>query len=292
VLIAPEHFASRRDTIAFALCILLSIGARAAPSTVQDKVVKAIRSTVLAPFLSLEHGIENEKAVHLRAAHEMAIVDSARVQALETLELQQENESLRSLLGLSARIPVEHVAAEVLRSAQPGEEFRTLTLSAGRNKGIEVKDPVVALGGLVGHIVSVGSVTSNVLLWTDLNFRASAVTEARSASGEGGRPVYGIIAPLGGARPNNMFMELSGIPYLEEVPVGARVFTSGAGAELGGVYPRGIPIGTVVREEDELEGWSRTYRVQPAVPIASVSHVIVLTGVKDDVSAAFEGGGT
>jgi len=232
--------------------------------------------------------------VHLRAAYDTAIVDSARVQALETLELQQENESLRSLLGLSARIPVEHVAAEVVRSAQPGEEFITLKLSAGRNKGIEVKDPVVALGGLVGHIVSVQSVTSEVLLWTDLNFRASAVTVARSTSGEGSRPVYGIVAPLAGATPNNMFMELSGIPYLEEVPVGARVFTSGAGAELGGVYPRGIPIGTVVREEreeDELEGWSRTYRVQPAVPIASVSHVIVLTGVRDDVSAAFEGGG-
>lgn len=287
--IAPEHFASRRDTIALALCILLSIGARLAPTDVQDKVVEAIRGTVLAPFLAMQHWIENERDVHLQAIARMAAADSEQVQELELRTLEQENEYLRSLLGLSARISTAHVAAEVVRLGQPGEEFSSLSLAAGSNQGIEQNDPVVALGGLVGHIVQVFATTSEVLLWTDANFRASAVTEARSGSGEG-KPVFGIVEPLGGTMPNSMFMELRGIPYLEQVPVGAQVFTSGAGVELGGVYPRGIPIGTVVAVADSLEGWSRTYRVQPAVPIASVSHVIVLTGKNADVGAAFEGG--
>jgi len=289
VQIAPEHFASRRDTIALALCILLSIGARLAPTDVQDKVVEATRDTVLAPFLAMQHWIENERDVHLQAVERMAVADSAQVQGLEVLTLKQENEYLRSLLGLSARISTAHVAAEVLRSGQTGEEFSSLLLAAGSNQGIEENDPVVALGGLVGHIVHVHAATSDVLLWTDANFRASAVTEARSGSGEG-KPVFGIVEPQSGVMPNSMVMKLSGIPYLEQVPVGARVFTSGAGAELGGVYPRGIPIGTVVAVADSLEGWSRNYTVQPAVPIASVSHVIVLTGEDADVGAAFEGG--
>ncbi len=286
--IAPEHFASRRDTIAFVVCILLSIGARMAPADVQGSMVAAIRNTVLAPFLAMQDRIEEEKTVHSSVAAKIALADSMQVQALEALALQQENESLRSLLGLSARVPVEHVAAEVLRVGQIGD-FRTLTLSAGANKGIEPNDPVVALGGLVGHVLYAEAVTSTVLLWTDLNFRASAVTEARSPGGEVAHPVYGIVAPHAGEGRDNMLMELSGIPYLEEVLIGARVFTSGVGTELGGVYPRGIPLGTVVDRGEELKGWSRTYIMQPAVPVASVSHVIVLTGQLDDVSAAFEG---
>ncbi|MEJ2239907.1 MAG: hypothetical protein P8X82_16580 [Gemmatimonadales bacterium] len=157
--IAPEHFASRRDTIAFALCILMSIGARLAPTNVQDKVVEATRDTVLAPFLAMQHWIENERDVHLQAVEWMAVADSAQVQGLEVLTLKQENEYLRSLLGLSARISTAHVAAEVLRSGQTGEEFSSLLLAAGSNQGIEENDPVVALGGLVGHIVHVHAAT-------------------------------------------------------------------------------------------------------------------------------------
>ena len=47
---------------------------------------------------------------------------------------------------------------------------------------------------------------------------------------------------------------------------------------LGGVLPRGIPIGTVIGLAAEAEGWERTYLVRPAVHPAAVTHVMILTG--------------
>jgi rod shape-determining protein MreC len=45
---------------------------------------------------------------------------------------------------------------------------------------------------------------------------------------------------------------------------------------VGGVYPRGIPIGTVIGELKTTEGWARTYLVQPAVHPFDVTSVLVL----------------
>jgi len=142
-------------------------------------------------------------------------------------------------------------------------------------------DPVVAPGGLLGAVQSTGAETSVVLIWTHPDFRASAITEDGV--------VFGIVAPRGSEGQDVRLLELQGVPFRQQVPLGTMVYTSGLGLRLGGVYPRGIPLGSVVAVADELEGWSRTYVVRPAVQPASVTHVIVLTGSPGDVSIAFEG---
>jgi rod shape-determining protein MreC len=83
-----------------------------------------------------------------------------------------------------------------------------------------------------------------------------------------------------------MLLELTGVPYQQEVLPGTVIYTSGLGG-ASGVYPRGIPIGTVLDIGDEQEGWSRTYVVRPAVHPAAVSHVIILTGPALDLGTPF-----
>jgi hypothetical protein len=45
---------------------------------------------------------------------------------------------------------------------------------------------------------------------------------------------------------------------------------------LGGVYPKGIPVGTVTSVVREQAGWERVYRLLPAASPGAVAHVLVL----------------
>jgi len=57
---------------------------------------------------------------------------------------------------------------------------------------------------------------------------------------------------------------------------------------LGGVFPKGIPIGSVVGTIREEAGWERVYRLRPAANPGSAPHVLVLVGSRaTDLVSAF-----
>jgi len=277
VNLAPGSFSSRRDTLAFVICLLLSFAARLAPPTVQDAAATTFSRTVLAPFLFLQEEAEVIKSTRSRYAQVVGLRDSIVVRALSLPGLEEENQRLRDLLGLSSRLQVQHVSAEALHQASPASGLVTI-LTAGSNSGVRPRAPVVATGGLVGVVQSVTGDRSVAMFWTHPDFRVSAMTRDGS--------VFGIVAPRGSEGPNTMLLELTGVPYQQQVMPGTVIYTSGLGG-ASGVYPRGIPIGTILDVGDEQEGWSRTYVVRPAVPPAAVSHVIILTGSALDLGTAF-----
>jgi len=278
VSLAPDTFTSRRDTLAFVVCLIAAVAARVAPPTLQDTVASVVSSSVLAPFLSLQQQAELLRASRARYGELASLRDSALVAGFALMELDEENERLRELLGLSARLPVTHVGAEVLHQASPAAGMLTV-LSAGRDRGVRPGDPVVAPGGLLGVVRTVTPSTATALLWTHPDFRVSAMTLDGA--------VYGIAGPAGGEGPNTMLMELTGVPYRERLEPGTPVYTSGLGGAAG-VYPRGIPVGTILAVGEEQIGWSRTYVMRPAVHPASVTHVAVLMGFALDLRGVFE----
>jgi len=273
-VLAPERFASRRDTMAFVVCLALSLVARVLPQGVQDVTAAAIRSTILSPFLELQQQMQLLKTSRAELAHVSAQRDSAVQAAMDVVALREENARLRELLDLGRRITQRHVAAEVLHQSEPTDGL-TMLLTAGSDQGVKALDPVLTPSGLLGVIRSVTASRSVALLWTHPDFRVSVMTPDGS--------VFGIVAPHGATGPNTMMMELTGVPYREIVPPGTPLYTSG----FGGVYPRGIPIGWVTAVAEERAGWARTYVVRPAVHPASVRHVMILLDVPSDLSAAY-----
>lgn len=275
---ASEKFASRRDTIAFLICLSLSVVARATPAGWHEVLSARLRGTLLRPLIALQEWAESISTTRERFARVVAERDSAAVVATLAESLREENAQLRAVLGLSQRVPVRHVAAEVLHQALPTDGY-TLLISAGRRQGVRPLSPVLAPGGLVGVVRSVGANTSVVVAWAHPDFRASAMT----ADGT----VFGIVAPYSGGDPTTMLLELRGVPYREQLVPGTRVYTSGLATGEGGIYPRGIPIGAVLSVGEELAGWARTYLVLPAVHPASISHVIILLDTRADLTDLF-----
>ena len=278
--LGADRYTSRADTLVFIGCLLLSIAAMGLPDRLREPFARALRQSVLAPLLALQQQTERLSASLERYDAVVAQRDSAALAATFLTELRSENQRLRGLLGLGPRLGSGYVPAEVLHQAEPTNAL-TFLISAGRRQGVKPLAAVVSPEGLVGLVSSVDAQTSVVVTWAHPEFRASAM----AADGS----VYGIVAPHGTDGPRAWLLELQGVAYRQLVPNGTVILTSG----LGGVLPRGIPIGTVVGVAGEAEGWERTYLVRPAVHPAVATHVMVLTGppVKGDLRSLFEPGG-
>jgi rod shape-determining protein MreC len=263
---------TRRDTVMFLACLGLSIIALFSPSRWGFGIAGALRQTVLAPLVWLQERAEEGKTSRVRLRAVTAERDSVAYIVQFLPSLRAENERLRQLLGLSRRLTSPYVAAEVLHQAQ-ATDGRMLLLSAGARDDVSSFDPVVAPEGLIGVVLGVTSETSVVMTWAHPEFRVSAFTVDGNASG--------IVAP---SATGESGLEFRGVPYRDSVPVGTLVLSSG----LGGVYPKGIPVGTVTGIVREQAGWERVYRLRPAANPGVTAHVLILTAPRrGDLSISF-----
>jgi len=274
--LGADSYASRGDTLVLVGWVLLSLVAMSLPEAWRDPIAQALRQTVLAPLLALQQQTELLSAARTKYTAVVAQRDAAALAATFLPELRSENARLRSLLGLGGRLGWGYVPAAVLHQALPTNPL-TLVVSAGSRQGVRPLAGVVSPEGLVGVVSAVDAQTSIVVSWAHPEFRASAL----AADGS----VFGIVQPHGSAGPEVWLLELHGVPYRQQVPTGTTIYTSG----LGGVFPRGIPIGTVIGVAGEAAGWERTYLVRPAVHPGAVSHVMILTAVRPgaDIRGAF-----
>ena len=270
-----ERYGTRADMAAFIVCLLLSLVALALPEGLRAPIAGTLRRTILAPALAVQYSSMRSEGYRAKLDALRAARDSLALGADQVPELGAENARLRGLLGLGRRLQSGFVTAEVLHQAGVSDGM-TLVLSAGRAEGVRPLAPVVAPEGLVGIVRTVDRHTSSALAWTHPDFRTSAMVE--------GRKVYGIVASRRDERAGEL-MELRGVAYRETLTPGTLVVTSG----LGGVLPRGVPVGTVQGALSESAGWERTYLLRPAVHPAEASHVMVLlpTRVADDLTTAF-----
>ncbi|HET8712553.1 MAG TPA: rod shape-determining protein MreC [Gemmatimonadales bacterium] len=264
--IGTDRYASRADTLMFLACVGLSIAALSLPEQWRYRLVDVLQS-VLTPFTFLQRQTELLGAARLRYDAVVEQRDSLALASAFMPELRNENARLRRLLGLGARLGGGYITAEILHQPEPTSPL-SFSVTAGRREGVRPLSAVVSPEGLVGLVASVNEHTSIVLSWANPEFRASAIATDGS--------VVGVAAPHGAEGPGVWLLELQGVLYRQQVPAGTVIVTSG----LGGVFPRGIPIGVVVGPAGEEVGWGRTYLIRPAVHPAELSHVMILSSAR------------
>jgi len=260
-----ERPESRRDTWLFALCLGLSTLALFLPARWGQQIAAGLRSTALAPLVWLQDRGAEGRTSRARFRAVSAQRDSMAQLAFALPDVKAENDRLRALLRLGERIGTGFIAAEVLRQTLP-TEGRTLLLDKGAADGVKPFSPVTSPEGLVGMIRDVDEHTSIAMTWAHPEFRVSAVSEDGV--------IAGIAAPTAVGDASRTMLEFRAITYRDTLPEGTVVVASG----LGGVYPRGLPVGTVAGVEREQTGWERVYRLRPLAQPSAVSQVLILQG--------------
>ena len=248
--------------IAFGFFVL-SVIALYLPDPSQDEVASLLRGSVLRPFILAQEALVR-RSIHAEDTEVLqARLDSLEVVIANSSTLSEENTRLRSLLDLPGRSPAQYVAASVIRAGTPGSESMFL-LDEGTRSGVTRDSPVIMGRGLLGVVREAQATSATAMDWTHPQFWASAMTEDGS--------IYGFVEASRGRFREADRLLLDGVPFQEELEPGVTLVTSG----LGGVYPRGIPIGVVIEESEAQEGWRRSYWLRPFVSPGEATHVQVL----------------
>lgn len=180
-------------------------------------------------------------------------------------ELIEENQRLRKLLGLTYEIAQPYIAAEVI-AIGGSNWFHTVVINKGSQEGIPQGAPVIYHNGLVGRIWEVRPHHSIVLLLTD---RHSAVGVSLTEH----QGVYGIVKGTGKRLCELVHLSRHVVPKKNEILV-----TSG----LGGVFPKGIPVGKVAAVSVTTE--PPTVKVKLFLQVDELREVIVLTKLPPPVN--------
>ena len=255
---------SRADTALLIACVLLAFVARVLPANVRDPLASGLRRSVVSPFVAMHAQSELARNAWKTYGTQTAARDSLVLEAGSVHALQAENDRLRKLLGLGSRLRWGFVPAEALHDRARIEEF-TLSLTSGSRAGIKPFSPVVAPEGLVGMVQTADPDMALAILWTHPDFRVSAMSADGTA--------FGIVSAHLGDASERYLLEMRGVPFRNQLAPGTSIVSAG----LGGVYPRGIPVGRVLRELTTAEGWARTYLLEPAVLPPNVMSVMVLS---------------
>ncbi|WP_258360965.1 rod shape-determining protein MreC [Moorella sulfitireducens (nom. illeg.)] len=203
---------------------------------------------------------------------EVAALRTANIQ-LE--EYRQENLRLRELLNFTEvnRNAYDFVVAPVI-ARNPSNWYQSLTLGLGTAAGLQKDQVVVTSRGVVGRITAVTPRTAEVLLILDREGALGGMIQVNRTPGivEGSPDYRGYLQMIHIARD---------APVMENQVV----VTSG----LGGIYPRGLFLGTVVKILPEPDGLMKRAIIEPSVDFDRLEEVLVITRVKEGIADAVPG---
>jgi len=183
--------------------------------------------------------------------------------------LRSENNMLKEEINLSKRLKdlleykgtagFDTTGAAIL-SYNAKDWSRTVLINKGKDDGIRKNLAIITPAGVVGRVIETGGKTSSVLLNTDARsnidvyVRRTRVKGIAEGNGSGG-------------------MTLKYIRLDDDVAVGDMLLTSG----ISGIFPKGLPIGEIVRIEKDKDSFFVYIEARPIVDFKTLEDVLVVT---------------
>jgi len=197
----------------------------------------------------------------------VGVQEENKILRREISELRQENARLQEIIFAEERLkklyalhPKSGIIAQII-GRDPSSWFKSLLIDKGQLAGVKKDMVAIGPGGVVGRIIDVSAQTAKILLITDPNSAVDVLIQRSRAQGilEGNVEDYCI---------------LKYVPKAEDIQAGDTVLTSG----IGGIFPKGLMIGTVRRVDKKRAGIFQYVEVSPAVDFAKLEELLIIHG--------------
>ncbi len=224
---------------------------------------------------SLMSGIK--RYVYLsNAAHEnedlRSTLGSMQSRIMDYEEQLLENERLRRLLGFANRSEKSMIAAEVI-GHNSLSQFESIRISRGESDGIRNGMPVVSADGVVGKVIRTGFKFADVQLLVDTDFHIDVLLQRTR--------VRGVLAGDSGR------ISKLQLHKRVEIRIGDTLITSG----IVGGFPKGLPVGRVIRISYETENVAQSITVEPWVDHRRLEEVMVILNDDQELEKLIETAG-
>ena len=186
---------------------------------------------------------------------------SLRLDLSNHKSVETELSRLREVLQLKAHLAHSAKIARII-AHDPSTWNNSFVVDLGSDDGIQPDSPVISEQGVVGRVLEVTARNSRVLLLTDSSSSVAGL-DSRSRVG-------GITQGTGRNQ-----LRFSYVAPNEDVQKDDPLVSSG----LGGVFPKGYAIGSVVKKTESENGLNTEIDVAPAVDFAALDYVFILPPV-------------
>ncbi|WP_321372317.1 rod shape-determining protein MreC [uncultured Desulfuromusa sp.] len=181
----------------------------------------------------------------------------SQLQQVEEISLQ--NKRLRKLLAFVDELDRSALPAQVI--GEDGSNWaRTIIIDKGTRAGLHTGFPVVASSGVVGRVIKTAPDSSRVLLVSDASSAIAALIQRTRTRG--------VVRGQG---------EKLSIEYAlrdTDIQVGDLLVTSG----MGGVFPKGLPLGLVESVTKDQFGLFQKVTAIPTTDLSHLEEVMVIVG--------------
>lgn len=180
-------------------------------------------------------------------------------------ELQYQLDILKETLELNNTLNESVKTNAIIINRNLDFWYDNITLNKGTRDGVDVGDPVVVKGGLVGKIISVSNYNSVARLLTSETINKISVKIDVS-----GDYVYGLLTNYDEKK--NIY-NLEGVSETVKINIESEVSTTG----IGDNFPSGIIIGKVKNITTDSYDLAKLIEVEPSVNFDDLSVVTILS---------------
>ena len=261
----------KKNIVSGFLILLLSLALMSISAKQQKEMsyLDSLTSLILSPFQSLfTQSVQSVSDVINNYFYLVSVSKENERLKLEVDKLGNEKNELierisrqKRLAGLMAyqegRKKDSLVASVIGRDAT--QWSKVVVIDKGSRHGVKKYLAVVTNSGVIGQIIFAGPNTSKVLLTIDSRSAVDSIFQ--------GSRVSGVVVGTGKKQ-----CQIKYVPNNAKIKVGDRVLSSG----LGGIFPKGLFIGTVFQVVKKKQGLFQEITLAPGSDLSKLEEVLVL----------------